>query len=288
MLGIIMAGGKGTRLHPITRSVSKQLLPVYDKPLIYYPISALMLANIRRIVIISDPESLPAYKQLFGDGSNLGLQFEYEEQAEPKGIAQAFLIAEKFIGQENCALALGDNIFYGAGVTGLLQEASELVSGANIVAHQVNDPHRFGVVELDAQGAPISIEEKPENPKSNLAVTGIYFYDNKVVDIAKSITPSARGELEITSINEHYLALGELKVSKLGRGAAWLDAGTFDSLLEAAQLVQAIERRQGFKIACLEEIAWRKNYIDTDQLLSLADKYANSYQTYLRSIVSLG
>ncbi|MDJ0922234.1 MAG: glucose-1-phosphate thymidylyltransferase RfbA [Henriciella sp.] len=285
MKGIILAGGLGSRLHPLTLSISKQLLPVYDKPLIYYPISLLMLAGIREILIITAPESSSLFQRLLGDGSKLGLEFQYAVQDEPKGLADAFLIGETFINGGTSALALGDNIFHGSGLGQQLVEAGQISKGANIFAYKVSDPHRFGIVEIDNSGKAISIEEKPEEPKSDWAVTGLYFYDNNVVDIAKQVKPSARGEIEITSINEIYMQQGDLRVTELSRGTAWLDAGTFDSLLDASHFVQMLEKRQKFKVACLEEIAWRKGFIDDDALSEIAGEYKNEYKEYLLSLM---
>ena len=283
--GIVLAGGSGTRLHPITLGVSKQLLPIYDKPMIYYPISVLMLAGIKEILIISTPEDMAGYQRLLGDGSQFGVSFEYAIQPSPDGLAQAFIIGEAFIGSSNVALVLGDNIFYGQNFSGNLEAAIAKDKGASIFGYHVHDPERFGVVEFDDAGNVLDIEEKPSNPKSSYAVTGLYFYDNEVIEIAKSLVPSARGELEITDINNAYKIRGDLTVQLLGRGFAWLDTGAHDSLLEAGQFVQTVEHRQGLKVACLEEIAFHRGWLSESQLLTQADKLKKtSYGQYLSKV----
>lgn len=285
MKGILLAGGEGTRLYPLTQVVNKQLLPVFDKPMVYYPLSVLMLADISEILIISSPKFLPMYRDLFGDGSHLGLDIQYAEQPEPKGLAEAFLIGRNFVGADQVALILGDNIFFGHGLSGLLNTASARTKGASVFAYWVTDPQRYGVVEIEEGNRVLGIEEKPITPKSNWAVTGLYFYDNQVLDIAKEIKPSERDELEITDVNKAYLERGELNVEFMGRGYAWLDTGTHETLLQASQFVETIESRQGFKIACLEEISLRQGFITLDTFLSLADSIGNSdYHKYLKRI----
>ena len=284
--GIVLAGGSGTRLHPITKGVSKQLLPVYDKPMIYYPLSVLMLAGIKDVLIITTIEDQHCFKRMLGDGSDFGINLSYAIQPSPDGLAQAFIIGEEFIGSDNVCLVLGDNIFWGQGFTKILRSSVARETGATIFGYQVNDPERFGVVEFDEDKKAISIEEKPTQPKSNFAVTGLYIYDNKVVNIAKNVKPSHRGELEITSINQAYMERGDLNVELLGRGFAWLDTGTYESLLEAAMFVETIEKRQGYKIACLEEIAWRNGWLSTEKVQESARVFSkNSYGSYLNDIV---
>jgi len=284
--GILLAGGLGTRLYPMTRIISKHLLPIYDKPMIYYPLSTLMLTGIRNILLISTPQDIPMYKRLLGDGKELGLSFSYADQPTPGGIAQAFAIGREFVARDSVALILGDNIFYGQGLSGFLQKALAENAGATIFGYVVKDPERYGVAEFDKDGCVIGIEEKPKHPKSNYAITGLYFYDNNVLDIAAGLKPSARGELEITDVNREYLRRGRLRLMKFGRGFAWLDTGTAESLLETAQYFAAIEHRQGLKVACLEETAYRMGYIDAQQVAKLAQNYNGEYRSYLLSVAS--
>ena len=286
MKGIILAGGSGTRLYPLTKAISKQIMPIYDKPMIYYPLSVLMLANIREILLISTPRDLPVFEELLGDGSQLGIKLKYKVQKYPNGLAEAFILGEEFIGDDNVCLILGDNVFYGAGFSGLLEETAKLKEGAVIFGYPVKDPRAYGVVKFDKNGKAISLEEKPENPKSNYAIPGLYFYDNTVVKKSKSIKPSARGELEITTINEEYLKEGKLNVKQLGRGITWLDTGTHESLLQAANYVETVQNRQGYYIACIEEIAYRKKWINEIQLRQIADTMLKTdYGKYLMDLL---
>jgi len=284
MKGIILAGGKATRLYPITKAVSKQLLPVYDKPMIYYPFSVLMLAGIRDVLIISTPEALPSFRELFGTGSQLGMKVEYAEQTVPRGLADAFIVGEQFIGNDSVCLVLGDNLFYGQNLSSMLQEASARKSGASVFGYYVKDPERYGVVEFGADNKAISIEEKPKKPRSHWAVTGLYFYDQRVVDIAKNVKPSHRGEIEITDVNNAYLRMNELNVYRLGRGYAWLDTGTYDSLIDAGMFIKTIEDRQGLKVGAVEEVAYRMGFISRKELIKIAEEYKTSYGEYLLSI----
>jgi len=288
MKGILLAGGAGSRLAPMTQAISKQILPVYDKPMIYYPLSILMQAGIREVLVISTPRDLPVIRQLFGDGEQLGMAFSYQEQPEPEGIAQAFLLGEKFVGDDPCCLILGDNIFYGPSMPAKLKDAAKLVEGGMVFAKQVRDPERFGVVEFDGEGKALSLEEKPQKPKSDWAVTGLYFYDHQVVDIARNLRPSARGELEITDVNNAYLHQGSLQVEQMAQEVAWMDAGTPEALFASANYVRSVEEQQGIKIGCVEEIAYRNGFIDAEQLTRMADGYKNSYGEYLHSILARG